>query len=281
MLEPTIPGLAPLMDVPRPTRRLRRPAFVIIAIFAGLFFAFVVSTLLASSANAAPETGLSSPIPGHAGPVVAASTLAKHLSPVVRSTSKSNPMITSVTSPTRLATSMVATVANNVSSAVGPLVSRVARTVNRSVPAVSPTQPLPGAAPRARTSSPAFDRLHRVGSAHRKSARLQAVTTRVVANPIKEGGGSLREGGNSLRFALTVLGSPPALPLRSPALPARNIPAMPGTPGEGLPSSHGSGQFGSILSMGLLLPASLEGTASPGKETVPHLLLDLRQSPPG
>jgi hypothetical protein len=163
-------------------------------------------------------------------------------------------------------------VVHNVYSVVGPLVSQVARTVNRSIPAVSPTHPLPGAAPPARTSSLAIGRSHRVGSAGQQSPRLQAVTARVVANPT--GGG-----GDALRFALNALGSPP--PLRSPVLPARNLPAIPGIPGEGLPSGHGSGQFASILSRSLLLPASLEGMAPPGHEKVPYLLLDMRQSPPG
>lgn len=273
MREPTVPVLMPGMDLPRHKHRLPRPALVIIAIFAGMFFAFALSTLLAGPANAAPETGLSSPILGQAGSVVPASTLAQHFSPVVRSTSKSI-LITSVTSPTRLATPIVATVVHNVSPVVGPLVSQVATTVNRSIPAVSPAHLLPGAAPRARTSSLAIDNSHRVDSAWQQSPRLEAVTKSVVANPI-EGGG------DSLRFDLNALGSPPALPLRSPVLPTRNLPVIPVIPAEGLPSGHGNSRFASILSRSLLLPASLEGVAPPGLEKVPYLLLDMRQSPPG
>ena len=81
MREPTVPILVPGMDLPRHKHSLSRPAFVIIAIFAGMFFAFALSTLLAGSANAAPETGLSSPILGQAGSVVPASALAKHFPP--------------------------------------------------------------------------------------------------------------------------------------------------------------------------------------------------------
>jgi hypothetical protein len=179
-----------------------------------------------------------------------------------------------VTSPSRLATPIVATMVHNVLPVVGPLVSQVARTVKRSIPAVSPAHLLPGAARGARTSSLAVDRPHRVGSAGQQSPRLHAVTKSVVANPIERDG-------DSLRFALNALSSPPALPLRSPVLPTRNLPVIPGIPAEGLPSGHGNGQFASILSRSLVLPASLEGVAPPGHEKVPYLLLDTRQSPPG
>jgi hypothetical protein len=232
--EPTVPMLAPGMDLPRDKHRLPRPAFVMIAIFAGMFFAFALSTLLAGSANAAPETGLSSPILGQAGSVAPASTLAKHLSSVARSTSRRN-LITSVASPTRVVTSVTTPVVHAVSSTVRPLVSGVARTVNRSIPAVAPANPFPGAAPKARTSAFTVGEPSRVGFIGQASPRLPAATTRVA------------DGGDPLRSTLTTLGSPPAPPLRSPVLPTRNLPATPDIPGEGLPSGHGNGQFGSLL----------------------------------
>jgi hypothetical protein len=126
----------------------------------------------------------------------------------------------------------------------------------------------------ARTSALAIGGPSRIRSTGHASPRLTASTTRVAANSTEEGGGRLRA--DSI-----TLGSPPAPPLRGPVLPTRNLPATPAIPGESLPSGHGNGQIGSILSRGLLLPASLEGTTSVGQERVPYLLLDMRQSPPG
>jgi hypothetical protein len=238
-----------------------------------MFFTFVLSTVLAGSANAAPVTGLSSPIAGQVGSVVPANTLTRHLSSVASSTSRRIP-ITSVANPTRLVTSIATPVVHDVSSAVQPVVSRVAKTINRSVPVVSTTNPISGTAPKARTSALAIGGSSRIRSAGQVSPRLTEPTTRVAANSTDEGGGRLRA-------ASTTVGSPPAPPLRSPVLPTRNLPATPALPGEGLPSGHGNGQFGSILSRGLLLPASLERPTSLGQERVPYLLLDTRQSPPG
>ncbi len=271
--EPTVPLHGPTSDPPQHNRRLPRPAFVIIAIFAGMFFTFVLSTLLAGSANAAPETDPSSPLAGQVGSVVPAGTVTRHLSSMASSTSRRIP-VTSVANLTRPVTSIATPVVHDVSLAVRPIVTRVAKTVNRSIPVVSATSPISGAVPKTRSGAIAIDGASRIRSTGHASPRLPASTTRVTADSTEGGRGQRRA-------ASTTVGSPPAPPLRLPLLPTRNLPSTPGNPGEGLPSGHGNGQFGSILSRGLLLPASLEGTASLGQERVPCLLLDMRQSPPG
>jgi len=165
-----------------------------------------------------------------------------------------------------------------VTAPVGPLLTKVTGTVDQATPAGPlATAFTPAGAPVASTDSPATAVPSGVDSSDPTPGRLDAHSRAVDHRTLA--------GDQGLRSAMT---SPSPLrtpflpvPLRKPLLPPRNLPATPSPPGEGLPSGHGGSQSGSATSTGLLVPLPRMGVASPGRERLPRLLLDVRHSPPG
>jgi len=269
------------MDPPRRHRRLGRPAYVLVATFAGMVLAFIVSTVLAGSATAAPLPGHPGAVPGPAPSVVptgaiataTGSTVADSTSPLI-----TGAPITSVPTTTSTVRSVATTVLHLVTAPVGPLLTKVTGTVDQATPAGPlATAFTPAGAPVASTDSPATAVPSGVDSSDPTPGRLDAHSRAVDHRTLA--------GDQGLRSAMT---SPSPLrtpflpvPLRKPLLPPRNLPATPSPPGEGLPSGHGGSQSGSATSTGLLVPLPRMGVASPGRERLPRLLLDVRHSPPG
>jgi hypothetical protein len=280
VLEPTLSGPAPGTNLPPAHRWHRRAVFIITAFFGTMFCAFVLSTVLAGSANAAPLGVPSLPVPALALPVTPASTSATLVSPTEKSAL--SPVgkipITSATSPEPTVTSVAASALTRVNRTVGPLVHQVVGTVNESIPAVPPTTTsAPGRAPTARANTIGVGEPPRVDSESPASRGLPP-----AAKASNNQTGLVEASFRATPMSLDSLPSiPPSFPFRSPTFPSRNLPVTPGIPSEGLLSGHGSSQFGSLPSMGLLLPVSLSGIASVGREKVPALLLDMRHSPPG